>query len=217
MSRPWYKTSGQRISGSKLAGTRTGDFRVFRQSAKKVAPNAAFQILIDDSGSMYADVSIPGRNATRADIAKESALALSMALEQINGVTVGATVFPASGESAVWDVLKHKHSVRHSVSNFGASSCGGTPMTGALWHCARTLLAQKGENKVIIVMTDGEPDCFPSSRSIIEKCEMSGIRVIGIGIQHTGVQRLFRESVVINDLSDLRHELFNLARKSLVV
>ena len=217
MNRPWHTTRGQRLEGNRLARTRVGDFRIFRQQAKKVAPNAAFQILIDDSGSMYGPAQIEGRQALTEDIAKEAAMALSMALEQINGVTVGATIFPAAySDTSVWDILKHGQSVRHAVRKFAASSQGGTPMTGAIAHCARTLIQQKGENKVIIVLTDGDPNCFPSCRRIIEQCQDSGIRVIGIGIQHHGVRRLFDESVVINELADLRHELFNLARQSLI-
>ena len=215
-SRLWHTSSGQRLSANRLARMRTGDNRIFKQAASKVTPNAAFQILIDDSGSMYSKVEMGGREATMADIAKEAALALALALEAIKGVTVGATVFPAQDDSAVWDVLKHKQSVRHAVSNFAAASCGGTPMTGALWHCARTLLTQKGANKVILVLTDGDPNCVPSARDIIKRCQDSGIRVIGIGIQHPGVERLFDESVVINQLSDLRHEMFRLAQQSLI-
>lgn len=88
-------------------------------------------------------------------------------------------------------------------------------MTGALWFAAADLLARKEERKVILALTDGEPDKWDSAAAIIAKAGAAGIELIGIGIQQD-VHRLFPAAIRIASVGDLKAELFRIAERLLL-
>ena len=88
-------------------------------------------------------------------------------------------------------------------------------MTGALWYAAADLMARREERKVLITLTDGEPDDWKSAADIIAKATASGIELIGIGIQQD-VSRLFPVAIQIQSVDDLKGELFRIAERLLL-
>lgn len=64
-------------------------------------------------------------------------------------------------------------------------------------------------------MTDGDPDNITQTMKTISLLEDEGVEIYGIGIDHD-VSRLFKRSVVISDLSELKTELFRVARDALI-
>ncbi len=76
------------------------------------------------------------------------------------------------------------------------------------------MLATKEERKVIIVVTDGDPDSRSAAQAIIERCKASGIELIGIGIGHS-IGHLFDVAIRVDDVRQLRGELFRIGRQLL--
>ena len=88
-------------------------------------------------------------------------------------------------------------------------------MAEAIWYAAFELSKTREDRKMLIVLTDGEPDNKDSAEAVIELCENSGIEVIGIGIETNAPSRLFSKSICIDDVADLQSTLFKLMEKSL--
>ena len=185
-----------------------GDSRVFVRKEQRVAPNTAIHLLVDLSGSMAG-----GKDR----VALDAALALALALEPISGVSAAVTAFPGlSGvDDRVTRILAHGERVSDRAGAFVQAGRGSTPMTGALWHAAADLLPRREERKVILVLTDGEPDDWDSAADIIGKAGVAGIELIGIGIQQD-VDRLFPVAIRIDDIRDLKTELFRVAERLLL-
>lgn len=205
------KSHGRKINGKKLARLAVGDPRVFEHSSIRRKPDAAVHLLIDFSGSMDKK----DGNKTLAEIAIESAIALALALEGIHGVNPAITRFPYKETENVMPLLRHGQKVRPNAAHFAASPDGAsTPLHSALWYAASAVLATKQSKKAILVLTDGEPDNKQSALSIIERCKHSGIEMVGIGIGHD-IGHLFDQAIQVDDVTQLRRELFCIGRQLL--
>jgi Mg-chelatase subunit ChlD len=145
----------------------------------------------------------------------ESCLALALALEGIPGVNPAITRFPYDNNEGVVPLLKHGQRVRSNVSNFAPVATGYTPLHDAMWYAASAVIATREQRKVIMILTDGQPDEVFATKAIISRCEESGIDVIGVGIGFD-TSHLFSTSILINDVSDLRSELFKISRDLLL-
>jgi cobalamin biosynthesis protein CobT len=66
-----------------------------------------------------------------------------------------------------------------------------------------------------MVLTDGQPDDVRAAKAIIDRCEATGIELVGIGICFD-TTHLFKRSIVIKDVSGLRTELFRISRELLL-
>lgn len=218
---------GRAVNGRKITRIITGDTRVFTQRTDTRAPNAAIHILVDRSGSMAAQAAhvAEGTSRNRLDVAIDSAVALATALEAIPGVNSAITAFPASRSDydqdpqraiGVLPLLKHGQRVRQVVGNFAVAPAGGTPLGEAMWYAAAQLVnTTKEERKLLLIVTDGEPNNSDQVIDMVRRCQASGIEVIGIGIQIDRVRQLFPTAVVIQDLTELRSALFEITRKAL--
>lgn len=211
--RPVHKASGNRIDGRKLSRLATGDARVFVRNQAKRSPNTAIHLLVDGSGSMSA---IPDdKNCRPINLAMEAAMALALAMDAITGVNLAVTRFPYGDTDDVVPLLRHGQKVRSQASAFLPITDGGTPLHSALWYAAAALLSTREQRKIIMVLTDGQPDDVDATRAIIRRCEATGIELVGVGIFYdTG--HLFRRSTLINDLSGLRSGLFGISRDVLL-
>ena len=199
---------GRVLDPNRLHRVAVNDARIFARKEHKQQPNTALHLLVDLSYSMRY-----GRDRT----ALEAGMALAMALENIPGVTQAITAFPGhlgDGDQVV-KLLGHGERVADQVGRFVQEGRGSTPMTGALWFAAADLLARTEPRKVILALTDGEPNHLPSAKDMIKKARQEGIEVIGIGIQQD-VRGLFPVAITIHDVGDLKRELFRIAERLLV-
>ncbi len=114
--------------------------------------NTAVHILMDCSGSMR----------KRIDLVSDSCLALANALSSIKGINIGVTAFPAnapgdgSGLAALCPVISHGSPVH---SQFYTYASGSTPMGEAIWWVLQQMVLLKETRKIILILTDGFPDC----------------------------------------------------------
>lgn len=207
------KRHGLRVATHRLAASQAGESRLFIQRQPRIAPNAAVHLLVDISGSMGKPIGEGNRKYFH--VANEAALALVMALEGIPGVVPAVSYFPGIHQE-VSVALLPKQSVRHRAAYFDQKPRGCTPMAQAMWFAANSLLAQKQKRKLMIVLTDGDPDDWAATHDIVIRCRRSGFELLGIGIQTRSVERFFPQSIVINDVKDLKRELFEVTQQLLI-
>ncbi len=159
------KRHGLRVATHRLAASQAGESRLFIQRQPRIAPNAAVHLLVDISGSMGKPIGEGNRKYFH--VANEAALALVMALEGIPGVVPAVSYFPGIHQE-VSVALLPKQSVRHRAAYFDQKPRGCTPMAQAMWFAANSLLAQKQKRKLMIVLTDGDPDDWAATHDIVD-------------------------------------------------
>jgi hypothetical protein len=62
----------------------------------------------------------------------------------------------------------------------------------------------------------GDPDDWAATHDIVDRCRRSGFELLGIGIQTRSVEKFFPQSIVINDVKDLKRELFEVTQQLLI-
>jgi cobaltochelatase CobT len=208
---------GRRVIGRRLPQLVLGDPKVFTRRVVKPAPNTAIHLLLDKSDSMDEPVWV-GKNqsvANRLSIALEASMALALAFEGIAGVNPGMTAFPGRDDTSVFRLLEHGERVRAHSAAFSLRAGGTTPMTEAVWFAAAALLRCREPRKVLLVMTDGQPNDILSTLEILQRCRNSGIETVGVGLG-LDVSHLFPAAIMINELRELRSQLFALSKAVLL-
>ena len=195
------KVSGRRMDGGAAHRLFT-DGRIFKRERTLREVNTAVLVLMDVSGSMS--------TANRIYEARKAALAISAGVHQIHGCKVAAAAFPEIV------VLKEFDEQPRPVSGrFTINPRGSTPMAEAMIWGATRLATRKEERKMLMVVTDGDPNDDHSVRELIKLYAKSAIEVIGVGIQHPAVKCLFEKNVVVNSLEELPVAMFNLLKGSM--
>ena len=219
MSKRRSSRAGRRIASSRLSRLTVGNSKIFEKKTEKKAPNTAIQFCLDVSGSM---------DGQRIHVAKKALISLLGAIHPIKGVSASACSFPHQNRHAgIFVNCSDYYSCVDKLLNFGENpakrlsaiaqlqASGGTPMHQALMFAATELGQRREQTKVIIVITDGEPNNELLVKHLIDAYSASGIKMIGIGIgARTGyVRDFFEVSAVINDLSQLQPALFDIAQE----
>lgn len=212
------KSSGLKLNSKTLHRYAVNDARLFKQKSKKLQIDTVVEVCVDNSGSMTS------RNLMST--AREAQLALAQALSRINGVGIGASAFPDSDcDSNILNLLDEGESVSklamryHKVDGRGDS----TPTASALWHCIRKVCSSRKHHKVIIIITDGYPNGGQREElaRLVSKATQSGITVIGVAIgtissNKQAFYQYFPNALFIQDIRELKSELFKVAKDILV-
>ncbi|MBZ0134339.1 MAG: VWA domain-containing protein [Rhodanobacter sp.] len=193
---------GRRLSDRHLANCVAGDNRIFRGKIEGVTLSTAVMLVQDVSGSM---------DGHPIKIASQALYATALALEGIEGVEVAAMAFPGNGK-----VLGFGESPRRNAERFQLDSWGGTPMAEGVLVATQALLDQRLNRRIMIVLTDGEPDRREQTLAAIASAEQEGIEVFGVGILTASVEHLFRRSTVITTLDELPDRLVSMVRDEIV-
>ncbi|WP_313596078.1 VWA domain-containing protein [Pseudomonas sp.] len=204
---------GRHLDTNRLHRLVSGDTRIFRRSAERKHPDTAVHLLVDMSSSM--DKLMPSGEHVY-EVARDAAMALALGLEKINGVNPAVTFFCKNSRQPVWSVVKHGQKVSRNAGRFSFSPDGGTPMTEAIWYSAFELSKTRERRKMVLVVTDGEPNNVGSCQHVVQLCQRSGIEMIGIGVgKGAKVAGLFASSIQIESVNDLKHTLFQLMSDAL--
>jgi len=199
-----------RLATNLLHKITVSDPRMFIQHEEKQGFNTAVHILIDCSGSMI----------NRMDLTTMACHALAKALESVKGINVGVTAFPAkppfcivSGNddmAAVCPMVIHGEPL-HSQFHTKASDC--TPMGEATWWVLQQMLPLKESRKIILILTDGAPDCLASMKDAIEHGRKLGVEFYGIGIDDNTIKVMLpHHSCTIRNLSELAPAMFGIMK-----
>ena len=88
-------------------------------------------------------------------------------------------------------------------------------MAQALWYASADLLACREVRRLVMVLTDGEPDDPPEVLRLLTLCRQAGIEAVGVGIG-VDVRHLFPAAIEVTEAKDLKRELFGVAERLLV-
>lgn len=183
-----------------------GDARVFRRKTLACGVDAAVSILLDTSSSM----------AKRMIQAVSVTYALALAFQRIPGVKTSIDVFPGPGV-AFEEILKFKQNINSARRRLEmVAAGGGTPTGSAMRARLQQLLATRAEKKVMIVVTDGQPNLNEQSLTMemVSEAQANDVSVIGIGID-AKIGSFFPHHVDVNSVDELASALEALFKSEL--
>ena len=178
------------------------DPRVFRIKSERVGIDTAVHILLDCSGSMV----------RRIHLACQACYAVASALEA-SRINVAVTAFPGAqlpngSYTTVSSIIRHGQKVHASID---LGPAGGTPMGESLWWVMQDMLPLREKRKLILVITDGDPDSADCANQAIKQGLLAGFEIYGVGITSSAIMSLLPErSVVVNAVTDLAPAMFSL-------
>ena len=197
---------GTRLDSRRLSRAVCGEQRVWKHKDQRKMLDTSVHILLDTSSSMR----------QIQHIANSATVSMALAINGIPKVDVAVSIFPGIGAGAS-PLLKRKCPARSNMEKFAVSSSGGTPMADAMFYAVRELTTVSNcHRKVIIVITDGAPNNGETVQ-YLNRLIAGHIDVYAIGIHSEAVKHYFEKYQVINDVHQLQHALFHLARDFLKV
>jgi len=204
------KERGLELSTQHIHRVATNDPCVFKSKRRHKAVNTAISILLDRSTSM--------RDNDGMKIAKTSVLALAHALELIKGVSISCSAFPGTSGHAVMKITDFGQSPRIFSDNFDIHARGCTPMSEAMWWAATKLSAQPEPRKIMLVVTDGEPNgsSIDPINSLINLCQRTGIECMALGIGSLQIADSFPTHTTIHDMNELTGAIFEMMKQKLL-
>ena len=84
-------------------------------------------------------------------------------------------------------------------------------MGESLWWVMQDMLPLREKRKLILVITDGDPDSADCANQAIKQGLLAGFEIYGVGITSSAIMSLLPErSVVVNAVTDLAAAMFSL-------
>lgn len=197
-----------RLSSSLCHRLAVGNPRVFVKNGFRKSPDTAVHILLDSSGSMM-DSGLMLANAV--------CYAVGKALQGIPGVNLGITAFPGANTpkrgATVAPVLRHGEKF---TTRFPEIAYGLTPLAESLWWVMQQMCLLHENRKIILIITDGEPDSIPAVQEAFKQARKKGFECYGLGIMCSNIATLLpHTSRVIETLPQLAPALFKLLEGAL--
>ncbi|SMP82988.1 von Willebrand factor type A domain-containing protein, partial [Desulfonatronum zhilinae] len=173
--------------------------------------NTAIHLLVDISGSM---------DGRRLAIAKEAVFALVKALAHQRGINLALTLFPAhypynqdiSGRHDVYPVaplLKHGQKPTGTML-WPLYARGCTPLAESLRYVLASMVPLTESRKLVVLLTDGEPNDFQSARIALEEARTLGVEVATLGIEGLYNTSLFPICEIVDRVEHLPQKAFKL-------
>ena len=211
MVRSSLTDSGKELSQNHLYRVAVNDIRVFKKKKRKAGINTAVSILLDRSGSM---------NGDKSHVSKTALIAVAHALSMIQGVSVSCSAFPGQTGHDVERITDFGQSPRLFAERFDIHPQGGTPLAQAMWWTATQLSRCSEPRKLLLVITDGEPNDYHRSLAsitqLIELCDQSQIECIALGIGELKIAEAFPVHSTIKDVNQLADALFDLIKQKML-
>ncbi|MDD2967800.1 MAG: VWA domain-containing protein, partial [Desulfovibrionaceae bacterium] len=170
--------------------------------------NTALHILFDTSASMRLDDAI--------SLASKACYGVAYSLSKIQGINVGVSAFPVDNKdvkNGVLPLVKHGEPIHN---HFLVEARGTTPMAEALWWVMQQMLPLQETRKIILIITDGEPDNIADTKAALLQAHNLGMETYGIGIKSDSITRLLPiQSRSVKSLTELAPAMFGLLQNAL--
>jgi Mg-chelatase subunit ChlD len=200
-----FGLNGRRIAVQKLHKIPMGDPKIFKKKTEVKSVNTAVMVCLDLSGSM---------NIMR-DLATQAAFAVHHALYGLRGVAVGTVCFKGDHTDAVQMLVPFDRKPDSSLLN--QISGGRTPTDSALWAARAMLLNRPEPRKIILVITDGDPNDPSGVRSAIKRLALDGIEQAAIGIgDDIKVGQYWKVTQDVATADELPQAMFGIMEKLLI-
>ena len=199
-----------KLDTHKLHRTSTGDARIFLGKTIRQGLDTAIHILLDSSGSM---------SNQQMELACAACYAAAAVLHTVPGINLAVTAFPGRQVSddqadTVVPILKQGQKLHNQ---FSLAACGSTPMDSAIWWTLQQTMFLSESRKIILIISDGEPDNYAATKKAIQIAHGIGHEVYGIGIDCDSMERLLPEkSKSISNIHELAPALFGMLQKTLI-
>lgn len=195
------RRSGRRIDCRTVHRLGIGDGRVFQGKTQKRGVKTGVHLLVDTSISMKEDA--------RMVHAWQAAAAMALALANVKGVSLGCTAFPHAGvQTMVAPVLRHGAAL--DLEDFTLAPNGGTPLAPALWWVAGTMARLDVDRRIIVIVTDGDPDNAEAVAQVMGYLRSVGLEVLCLGIRKMAAPSLFDQHRLIMSVDEIAPALFGL-------
>lgn len=215
-----------KLHSSALSRLATGDDRIFRRKQINTTKDVAVSLVVDCSGSMGG---AKMKLAAYSAFALSSVLdRLGITHEMIGFTTerLPDGVYDQMSESArkhnldysryeslvmpIFKGFREKMSmkVKRRLANLNEDNMGSNADGESIAIAAKRLMAQKEKGKIMIVLSDGYPqvwggDIRPHLKESVKRIELSGINVVGIGIESKAVEEFYSKSIYVDDVEQL--------------
>ncbi|MDR1111027.1 MAG: VWA domain-containing protein [Deltaproteobacteria bacterium] len=188
--------------------------KVFRRKGTRTGLDVAVHLLLDASASM----------SRLINLACQTVYSICEALANVSGINVAATAFPgipcqksSRQDGHKWltvaPMLGHGQRIHR---NFQARASGNTPLAEALWWVMQEMVPLNELRKMILLVTDGEPDSPYEAKKAIKFAQDAGIELYGLGLGSDSVKGLMPgRNIVINNLMEMPRKLFGLLGQAL--
>jgi len=198
--------SGSRFTSRHLHEIKTGG-KVFVKRTEGIDIDIAAALLIDISVSMNHD--------NRIKLATLAGYATAEALASVHGVRSAVAVFPTPTGVDYISPFGAKPVV--NAQNFATlSTNGNTPLSDAMSRVSIDLLQQPQARKILLVVTDGDPNHNDQSKTVIEAATRAGVEVMGVGIG-VKLDNLFKTWCTIDSIQDLPTEMFRMLQNGMTI
>jgi cobaltochelatase CobT len=203
-----FGLNGKKIVPSQLVKMATsGEAKIFSKKTEQFAANTAVVILCDYSGSMWGE---------REMVAKPATFALHTSLYGLRDVVCCSLGFQGDIRNGQ-DVAVLVGFERKPTSEMFNQKCdNGTPLAEGLWAARALLLERREPRKILLVLTDGEPNEFEPTRQAVKAIEAAGIDLAAIGIQSSAAKHYFSNSCEVDNLAELPAKLFSVMDAMLI-
>ena len=199
-------STGRRIMRSKLASSQLGNDDVFEYKEETEALDSSVMLLVDSSGSMGYENMLE---------ANKTALGFAKAFQRM-GIDIEVNYYGVykygQGKNEIYTAKEFGKKL--DVTKFSVASSGSTPTEEALFYALIRMSNQTQQNKIVFLITDGQPDCSGSVQMVHEKLVNAGIKVIPIGLGTRSVQG-FNESVYAKNSEEVNNALKDAIKKKL--
>ena len=200
-----HSRSGMQIDSSRIWQGRFGG-SIFVREDEGIDINAAVSIVIDRSGSMSHTIGH----------AAQAAVATMLAFD-VPGLKTQVSVFPWYGgnrDEGVAVIKRWDESPKQLAGRVASlSTDGGTPMAEAILFAASDVVRREETLKIVMVVTDGDPNDREATKYIIDRARADGITVVGLGIG-VDTSPVFdsRYAATITDIGELSASMVKLVK-----
>ena len=207
-----HKRSGRKLSARRTPGIALGKLDVFRSEEEGLELDTAVSLLFDASGSMEND--FDGHSTQEADQTR-LASALAVTLAASSALEKHSIPFEVSSFGEFFIRMKlFGESARTMKSRHLTQCLGGTETGCAVAKATVGLLNRPESRKVLVVITDGDPDNERTSAAMINEGRRLGVEIALVFIGNDGhyFQRLLHDLGFkvsrANDASNLAKQFF---------
>ena len=190
-----------KLDTNKLVAYRAGSDKIFTRTGSITCSSASVCMLIDESGSMDGKLN---------EAAREAAILVNEAIKRIKNVNFYCYGF-TSEQINVYS--ENNRTSKWALS--GVAAIAGTPTGMAMEVCSRRVRRFTSDPVLMLILTDGHPH---DRQKVIEQDSLlrkKGFTPIGVGIMTNAVQNLFKENIIMMDISDFPMEMGKLTKNRL--